>query len=130
MEGDTMKISDIIEKIKSSEIIKLIADEADIQGVERGTILGFRVKAYDIDSDSYNFYDFSKNMVKDIKEITEYINSSYKNMNAEKLHWKNGILQTDNEANGTVKVLELKDQNHILNVLLPVIRVCKIKEAK
>lgn len=123
-----MKISSIIEKIKSSEIIKLIADEKDIKGVELGTIMGFRVKSYDIDADDYKYYDFDKNMVKDISEITTYINNSYKNMASEKLHWRNGILQTDNEADGQVKVLELKNQTHITQVLIPVIRVCKLKE--
>lgn len=114
-----MKLSEKINKIKESEICKLIVND---------NIIGFRVKSYDYNTNQFNYYDFLSKQVASSQEIKDYINKNQSKFRSIKLKQINGVWLSKDEYDGKIQVQEFKDEMNAISVILPVIKIYKLKE--
>lgn len=111
-----MKLAEMAKKIEESCICCLYLDNS---------IIGFRVMAFDITKEDFNYYDFEKEFVTD-EVVKNYINSHYKEFKKIALHSHNGSYMSQAEINGTIQVLEFRDSANANAVLQKVVAIKEV----
>lgn len=108
-----MSILDKLGKLEESTIYKLQYN---------GKIVGFRVKYYRIEIDSFEYYDFEISYVKSTS-LRDYLNKHSKEFETLSLVEHNGLACTKDEIDGAISVKEFKDESNSEKVLNAVISV-------
>lgn len=90
-----------------------------------GELLGFRVKSFDIVTNSYVYYDFDKDVVKNIPEYVDFFKDKCKQFDRLPLKSINGRLYTKEEADGIYEAKELTTKEETSKILKPVILLYK-----
>ena len=103
-----MTLREKLENINKSEIIKLMYD---------GKVLGLRVKVFNVNTDVFEYYDFTLNTISGNQSVKNFINSLQNNMNSVDLIEHNGILASNEEINGSIIVKEFKTEHDAIRVL-------------
>lgn len=111
-----MSLKEIAEKATQSKIWRLTKD---------GTILGFRVKSYNIQSNSFDYYDFDIDILKSLPELLEFFRGKVSSFDINTLKSVNGRLYTQEELDGIYEAKELVSNEDVVRVLQPVILLYK-----
>lgn len=111
-----MSLVETVKKIKQSQIWKLTYN---------GKILGFRVKAYSIQNDTFLYYDFDADIVKKLPELLEFFNSNIGSFSHKPLKKVSDRLYTEEELRKEYDAKELFSDTDVVNVLKPVILAYK-----
>jgi len=111
-----MSLADIANKALKSEIRGLVLDN---------TVIGFRVKCYDVKTDNYMYFDFDADIVRNIPELYQFFKDNIKSFNTSRLIRKNGMLYTSEELRGIYNSKELVSADDTVRVLRPVILLYK-----
>lgn len=100
--------------------------KSEIKGlVYNNELLGFRVKSYNIDLDTYGYYDFDVDIVKNVPDLYEFFKSISKSLKTSQLREKGGRLYTREELLGDYEAQELMGVDDVVSVLKPVILLYK-----
>jgi hypothetical protein len=111
-----MTLQEKLTYVKQSEISKLKFNNS---------ILGLRTKYFDVNTDTFEYYDFELDVIKNQK-VRNFINSL--NMNSIELHRDgNGLLISDDEEKNNVIVKEFKDEEDAIRVLSVFPKIYKYK---
>jgi hypothetical protein len=112
-----MTLQEKLSYIKQSEIFKLKFE---------GNILGLRTKYFNVNSDSFEYYDFELDVIQNQK-VRNFLNTL--SMNSIDLHRNgNGLLISDDEEKNNVIVKEFKDEDDAVRVLSVFPKIYKYKE--
>lgn len=111
-----MSLADISRKAVQSKIWKLTKDSK---------VLGFRVKAYNLEKDEFMYYDFDIDIVKKLPDLLEFFKDKIKTFESNPLISKNGRLYTQEELDGLYDAQELFSDSDVVSVLKPVILLYK-----
>lgn len=111
-----MSLKEISQKAVQSKIWKLTKD---------GKVLGFRVKAFDVGTNSFSYYDFDIDIVKKLPDLLEFFKDKIKTFEGNSLKSVNDRLYTQEELDGVYEAQELFSDEDVLSVLKPVILLYK-----
>lgn len=108
-----MKLREIFDSIRKSEIIRLTYQQK---------FIGLRVYCFDPDIENFKVYDFDKKYVKD-KQLQNFLTNNMQAFRGQELIPYNNSFMTQDEIDGAVEVLELKDAAETEKILDKVKRV-------
>ncbi len=108
-----MKLRDIFNNIIKSEVIRLTYN---------GEFVGLRVSVFNVDSTSFDLYDFDKKYVQD-KKLQSWLSTNKSSFKSVALIDHNGMLMTPEEASGSTVVKELQSVQATEDVLKKVYEV-------
>lgn len=91
-----------------------------------GSIVGFRVKYYDVNEKKFQYFDFEVSYVKR-RDQQGYLNSHAKEFETLEMIESNGVVCTQEEIDGTITVKEFTDEDSASRILDLVIRVLELK---
>lgn len=111
-----MSILSLLNNIQECNIFKLIYNNKPI---------GLRAKIFDLDSKTFNYYDFELATVGVDSSIKDYINKVQKDLMSIELIEYNGLLISQDELNNNIVIQEFKDSNQAIEIIN---RIRKIKE--
>lgn len=104
-----MKLREIVENIKKSELYKL-------RDTQTGDVKGYRIKLFNINTQSFEFYDFSATLI-------EPPMANRKDIGYIDVRLVNGVWYSDAEIRGSISIqgIGVKEQAaYYLNQLEPV----------
>lgn len=107
-----MTLKELASKIKSCSISSLIYNKS---------LIGFRVKSYDVKSDTYVYFDFDTDVVTNIPEYLQFFKDKCKDFKSLTLKLVDGRLYTQEELDGKYDAKELTTKEETVNILKPVI---------
>lgn len=93
-----LTLNEKVAKTKESEIYKLVFENS---------VLGLRVKCFNVNTDKFEYYDFSLDIIKN-KEIIDFLNG-IKGMKSIALIRKDGLLLSGAELNNNLVIQEFED---------------------
>lgn len=115
----TLKLSEKVAELKKSEIYILSKDKS---------VLGFRLKLFDLDTDKFVYYDFDVDLVTRPKD-KEFINSLAKRLERMELHLDatTDLLVTDYEVENNIIIQSFEDESALNRSLDIMERVYKVR---
>lgn len=114
-----MTLVEKVAKIKESELFKLVFN---------GQVLGLRVKYFDANSDTFLYYDFELDIVRENKGVVHFV-KSIKNMRSIQLHRDGaGLLVSDDEVKNGIIIQEFENEADAVRVLQPLSKIYQAKE--
>lgn len=117
-----MGFRDEFNKIMGQQVLRLVCENQ---------VVGFRAIHYNISAKRLEFFDFGKNIFTSSAKSRRYVNWLLSNQQSfPVLTLINVGTQciSEDEANGKIQVLELKDEDHAFEVLDPIVRVYKYRQ--
>lgn len=115
-----MTLAEKLAKVKESELFKLVFE---------GEVLGLRVKFFDVNADTFLYYDFELDVVRSNKEIVQFV-KSISNMRSIKLFRDGkGLLVSKEEIANKLLIQEFENEDDAVRVLEPLRRIYSVKEA-
>lgn len=93
-----LTLNEKVAKTKESEIYKLVFENS---------VLGLRVKCFNVNTDKFEYYDFSLDIIKN-KELMDFLNG-IKGMKSIALIRKDGLLLSGAELNNNLVIQEFED---------------------
>lgn len=112
-----MVLRDKLNKLKESEIFKLDFD---------GTLLGFRIKCYNTETDVFDYFDFELGLLTD-KTVIDFIKGIKDMRTVSLVRDGNGLLVSKAELEHGVVIKEFEDESSALAVLRVLMRVYAYK---
>lgn len=107
-----MTLKELATEIKSCSIWSLTYE---------GSLYGFRVKSYDVQSGNYVYYDFDTDVVENIPDYLGFFKDKCKNFKRLSLKLVDGRLYTQEELDGKYEARELLTKEETAHILKPVI---------
>lgn len=111
-----VKLRDKIENLRKSEIVKL---------VYQGTVYGLRVIIYNVNTDVFEYYDFSPKTVKN-ESFQQFV--TMHTFREIPLYLKGSLLITQEELEGKITVREFKDEDEVAKVLNRMMKLYSLLE--
>lgn len=90
-----------------------------------GKIVGLRVKYFNLELNQFLYYDFELSYIKR-QDLQDYLNKHSKDFEVLEMKQYNGVVCTENEIDGTIKVQEFKDEQSAGAILDSVIKVMEV----
>lgn len=112
-----MTLREMLDQIKKSEIYKLKVDN---------TIIGLRVKSFNVNTCQFEYYDFELDIIHN-QGVQNFINSIHNSLNTIDLIRHNGLLVSQEELNGQIKVGNFNNEADAIRVLHPFIKIYRYK---
>lgn len=113
-----MNLHEKLDAVKTSEIFRLNW---------QGKTIGLRVKYFDINSETYYYYDFSLDYIKD-SGIRKFLTGENRDFKVLNLVQQGDLLATSDEIAGVVTPREFKDDAHVMRVMSAVQKIYRFRE--
>lgn len=110
-----MAIQEIMKCLKESNIFVL-----SYQGVE----VGYRVKKYSVKERKFEYYDFDKRVALGFEN---FLKENHKSLEVLHLKEYQGVVCTDDEIQGLVQVMELRNEADVKQVLEHIVHIISVK---
>ena len=110
-----MTLREIVENIKKSEIFKLRSSD--------NTIIGYRIKIFNVNSQKFEYYDFGSK-VQGIDKITSIV-KDWGYIDVSKI---NNLWLSQAEIDKTITVLECKSLQEVESIINKLFYIYKYKE--
>lgn len=101
----------ILEGFKESKIYKLLYN---------GKVVALRVKSYNINTQSYEYYDFETKFVTSNENIRTFLKAQQSKFGELQLKAVGTTLATQDEIDGKINVIEFKDEANAISILAPI----------
>lgn len=111
-----MLLSEKISMLYKSEILRLNW---------QGSTVGLRVKMFNVNTDKFDYYDFSIKYVTS-SQVREFL--SRQKFKIDELYEHNGVLMTKDEIQSSYIVKEFKSEDEALDILIPLVKLYNMKK--
>lgn len=111
-----MSAKAIIQNLKESKIYKLMYN---------GKVYGLRVKWFNIETNSFDYYDMQTQFVVSNVKVKEFLRNEQKRFDTLQLKQVGTSLATQDELDGKIIVTEFKDEANAIRVIEPMMYLYK-----
>lgn len=114
-----MTLREKLDNIKQAEIFKLIFE---------GKVVGLRVKSYNVNFDTFEYYDFTLKTISGNQAVKDFVNGLQSRMSCVELIEHGDIFASREEIDGSITVKEFKTEREALHVLGQVKQILEVME--